>query len=191
MEKSLKTIQTLAKIGKILSKIVYICSIVCGCICLVGLICLPLGGGVILKIGGVNILGLADTELSGGVKAACSAMAGSMLVCAGEAVLAGFAVKYFKNELSAGTPFTKDGADELKKLGILTIIIPICSTLLANIVCAILSSAKDVSFSNEGTIALGVMFIVTALLCRYGAELSEKPDMSECEETSASEEASL
>ncbi len=184
MEKSLKTIQTLAKIGRIFSKIVYICSIVGGCICLVGLICLPIGGGVILKIGGVSIWGITDAELGNGMKAACGVMAGSVLICAGEAVLAGFAAKYFKNELSAGTPFTLDGADELKKLGILTIIIPICSNMLANIVCAILSAGKDTGFDNGGSVALGVMFIVAALLCRYGAELSEKSNSADSGEAS-------
>ena len=35
------------------------------------------------------------------------------------------------------------------------------------------ASAMDVLFDNDAGIVLGVMFILGALLCRYGAELRE------------------
>ena len=48
---TLKTIQTLSKIGKILSKIVYICCVVGFCGCIVGIISLGLGGVVPQQMG--------------------------------------------------------------------------------------------------------------------------------------------
>lgn len=68
---SLKIIQTISKIGGIISKIIYICSIVGLCICAVGLILLPYGDDV-LKIGGVTLKSLfSDVE---DLKALCPAV---------------------------------------------------------------------------------------------------------------------
>ena len=53
---SLPTIQKLSKLGKILSNIAFIFSIV-GCIgCLLGMIALQTGAGSVLKLGGVTML---------------------------------------------------------------------------------------------------------------------------------------
>lgn len=51
--KTLITIQTLAKIGKILSKIIFICCIVGFCGCIVGIVSLAIGAES-LKLGGGN-----------------------------------------------------------------------------------------------------------------------------------------
>lgn len=186
MCKTLKTIQTLGKIGKILSKIAFVFALVGACACAVGLICLPFGSGEILKIGGVTLYGLMDVEPGEGAAIAAAALSGWLIVCAGEAVLAKFAQLYFENELDAGTPFTLAGAKELLRLGILTIAIPLGSAVVAEIVQGIVAgvldvtaSRADISFDNGGSVTLGVMFLVMSLLCRYGAELSggaEEPD---------------
>lgn len=53
--KTLKTVQTLAKIGKIFSKIIFICSIVGVVRCALGLACVPLGS-IILSQTVVSVL---------------------------------------------------------------------------------------------------------------------------------------
>ena len=53
--KTLKTIQVFSKIGKVLSKIIFICSIVGACGCLVGIISLAVGMTESLELGGVTI----------------------------------------------------------------------------------------------------------------------------------------
>ena len=58
---TLKTIQTLSKIGKILSKIVYICCVVGFCGCIVGIISLGLGGEV-FKLGGVTVHSIIESH---------------------------------------------------------------------------------------------------------------------------------
>ena len=107
---------------------------------------------------------------------------GWLIVCAGQAVLAKFAETYFKNKLQAGTPFTFGGAKELLRLGVLTLVIPTGCSVLGSIAEGIAAgfwnaekaAALDLSFDNEASIVLGVMFLPGSLLCRYGAELTQQ-----------------
>lgn len=184
--KSLKKIQTLSKIGKVLSKIAFIFAIVGFCGCIAGLLSLNLGNGSLIQIGGVTIHGLIENSMDYNINSICAALSGWMIICAGEAVLAKFAAVYFGNELKAGTPFTFAGAKELLRLGIMTIAIPIGCAVVGSIIEGIVGSfmkvtkdfAADLYFDNEGSVALGVMFIIMAMLCRYGAELTEGKDKS-------------
>ncbi len=101
-----------------------------------------------------------------------------MAFCAAEAVLAGFAKRYFARELADGTPFTLRGAEELLRLGVLVIVLPVCVSLLCLIAGAILALLGAGSFETSQTgvfssVGLGVAMIVVSLLCRHGAELGE------------------
>lgn len=53
--KTLKTIQALSKLGKILSKIAFIFSVIGFCGCIAGLLSLNFGNGGLIKIGGVTL----------------------------------------------------------------------------------------------------------------------------------------
>lgn len=175
--KSLKAIQTISKIGRILSKIVFICSIVGFCCCIAGIISLAAGMSA-LKIGDVTIEGFiqkeADTTI-GTVYAVC--MLGA-IVCAGEAVLAKFAEHYFARELKDGTPFCMAGAKELQRLGILAIVIPIAAAIVEAIALAIMEHVRcdvqHLDLKDWGSVGLGIMMLVTAQICKYGAELREQ-----------------
>ena len=172
--KTLKTIQTISKIGKIISKIVNICCIVGFCGCIIGIISLAAGGGV-LKLGGFSLHGIIENEADISEGALYIAMSTGAVFCAGEAVLSGFAAHYFDRELKDGTPFTFNGAKEMLRLGILAVCIPLASQTVAAIIEKILTTAfaenspSDFGFSS---ISIGIMFIVTSLICRYGAELT-------------------
>lgn len=88
-----------------------------------------------------------------------------------------------KNELKAETPFTLVGAKGLL-LGILTLAIPTGCAVAGSIVEGIIAGfmqvekaeAMDIYFDNAASIALGIMFILGSLLCRYGAELKERAE---------------
>lgn len=182
--KSLNTIQKLSKIGKVLSKIVFIFSIIGIFGCIVGLLSLNLGKGGMIKIGGVTLHGLISEEFGYSMKGMTAALSGWLIVCAGEAVLGKFAELYFKNELAAGTPFTLAGARELQRLGILNIVIPTGCAVIGSIVEEVVAgfmeleqgAAVDMYFDNESSMVFGILLIVGALLCRYGAELSTHGD---------------
>ena len=179
--KSLDTIQKLSKIGKVLSKIAFIFSVIGFCGCIAGLLSLSFGNGSLIKIGGVTLHGLISEEYGYNIKSITATLSGWMIVCAGEAVLAKFAEVYFKNELKAETPFTLSGAKELLRLGILTLAIPTGCAVVGSVVEGIIAgfmkvekaAAMDMYFDNAASIVLGIMFILGSLLCRYGAELKE------------------
>lgn len=176
--KTLNALQVLAKIGRILSTIVFVFSIVGAALCALGILSLALIPNGI-KIGGTNIQGIVAQKAGWSMPTCYLAMTQGVILCAGEAVLAKFAERYLKNELAAGTPFTFDGAKELLRLGILAICIPIGTSILAAIAYgifkAVAKDAADPDFEYSTSIILGVMMTVGSLLCKHGAEVSEKP----------------
>lgn len=175
---TLNTIQTLSKIGRVLSKLVYICCVIGAVGCAVGMASLPFADSGILKIGGVTIYGLivnrADIELN----SLYPLMTGALIICVGQAVTAKFAQGYFLHELVAGTPFTLSGAKELFRLGVITICVPLGSLMVAQIVSGILAGFLDCgdTFQTDSvdSVTLGVMFLFMSLLCQYGAECEER-----------------
>lgn len=171
--KTLKTIQVLAKVGKVMSKIVFIFCIIGFCGCVIGITSVAAGGHVFLVFGTsldeilVNEAGITTGTL-------CAGMAVGLILCAGEAVLAAFAECYFKREIADGTPFTTAGANEMMRLGILAIAIPIGTQMIAEIVHVIFKRAMEgvepMNLDAYGSVGIGIMFILTALICRYGAQ---------------------
>lgn len=175
--KTLNTIQTLSKIGKVLSKIIYICCIIGAAGCVVGIVSLPFADTGILKIGGVTVYGLIVNHAGIDLNSLYPLMAGAMIVCIGQAVTAKFGERCFSYELAAGTPFTIDGAKELFRLGIITICMPLDTMILAQIISSIVAEFVGCgeAFKLEGgdSVALGAMFLFMSLLCKYGAELNK------------------
>ena len=174
MMKSLGIIQTLSKIGRILSKIAHICCIIGAVTCAVVMASLPFSQTGVFKIGGVNIHTLIVNETGIDLTGLYPVLVGATILCIGRAVLAKFAEIYFRNELTAGTPFTQEGAKELLRLGILTICIPlgclIAAEIAGGIMTKILNCADLFKFENGDSVTLGVLFMITSVLCRCGAE---------------------
>ncbi len=178
MEKTLTTIQKLAKIGKVLSRIVFICCIVGVIGCAVGIVSLAVGFVGSIELGGVTVHGLIETSAEMSIGSMYASMTVGLILCAGELALAKMAEHYFQNELKAGTPFTLSGAKELLRLGIYTICIPIGTMILADIAYQVLNHSfeqvADMHIDNYASVGLGIAFIVVSVLCKYGAEISDK-----------------
>lgn len=174
MKNSLKTIQVLARIGRVLSKIVWICCIVGAAGCLIGIASLAAGIDGAFKIGDVTIYGLIEHEAGMSIGSIYASMTVGMIVCLGEFILALFAERYFKNELTAGTPFTFAGADEMKRLGILTICISVGTTVAAEIahqvINAVFQNAERMLMDDFTSIGLGITFIIMSVIFRYGTQ---------------------
>ena len=172
--KTLNTIQVLSKIGKILSRIIFVCCIVGFCGCIAGVLSLALGADT-FKLGGVTIHGLIEKSAGMSMPAMYAALIVGMVFCAAEAVLSKFAEIYFRNELADGDPFTMRGAKELMRLGILTIAIPLGTVIVCSIGIAIADNIypgiEKLSAGEYSSVGLGVMMIVLSLFCRYGAEM--------------------
>ncbi|MBP5238543.1 MAG: hypothetical protein ILO64_06115 [Clostridia bacterium] len=180
--KTLKTIQTLCKVGRILSKITFIICIVGAALCVAGIISLALIPEGI-KFDGLTIQGLVQKHAGVSVNTCYAAMAAGIALCAGGAVLAKFEELYFKRELASGTPFTFDGAKELIRLGVLTIAIPAVAALVAAIIFgvmrAVLPDVDEMKYNIHLYLGMGIGYIFAGLLCRYGAELFAKKGKKE------------
>lgn len=177
MSKTLNTIQTLSKIARVLSKIIFIFCIVGACGCIVGAAGVAFGIGEVLKLGSVTINGIVADIPDIPVGAIYAALAFGFIAVAGEAVIAKLAEIYFRHELEAGTPFTFAGAKELLRLGILTIVIPCAVSVIGAIVYAVTSAVtgggSEFDFNVSISLGLGIMFIIMSVVFKYGAELAE------------------
>lgn len=177
--KTLNTIQTLSKIGKILSKIVYICCIVGFCGCVVGIIAMLIGAEAV-KLGGLTLRSVLATEAGVSTGTVWTAIAVGIILCIGEFFVSRMAYRYFANELIAGTPFTEAGAKELLHLGISVIWIPIVAAVLAQVAQGVIGQfmANEAMLDLDvfDSVALGAMFIFMSLLCKRGADLAENRD---------------
>ena len=178
MEKTLHTIQKVAKLGKVLSGIVFVLCIVAAALCIAGAVCWEMFGNFEIKIlGGITIRNFVASEtgfIGGGIYTACAV---GFVLLLGEVILAKMAQNYFKRELAAGTPFTMEGAKELKSLGIKTIVVPLIAYVAAAIVHVVMVRFLQMGggeFQSELTInlGLGIMFIIGSLLCKLGAQQS-------------------
>lgn len=175
--RELKIIQVIAKTGRILSKVVMILCIVGACGCMTGLLTFNLIPAT-MELGGIPIHSMIEKTSGRSIDTIYFEMATGMFLCIGEAVLAGFAAKYFTHEIAAGTPFTMDGARELFRLGLLTIIIPsaIYGTIVAvgNIITMATNAVSLAETADFPGICLGIGLLFLSVVFRYGAVLREK-----------------
>lgn len=127
-----------------------------------------------LKWNGVTLHSLLEVEAGVSTGTIWAAIAVGMILCIGEFFLSRMAYRYFENELSAGTPFTLDGAKEMLHLGISILWIPFVTVVLSQVAREVIAQFMEgvEKFSLDGfdSMALGGMFIFVSLLCKYGAE---------------------
>ena len=173
--KSLQIIQTISKIGKVISTIVFVCCIVGFCMCIVGLVTTALGMTAV-KLGGVTLQSILQNEAQMTEGTLYLSLIAGAILCAGQAVLAKFAAHYFERELRDGTPFTSDGAKELLRLGVLSICIPvavqIASMIAEKIITRLFAGVESPDMDPAVSLTVGALVIILALVCRYGAELA-------------------
>ena len=95
-----------------------------------------------------------------------------------DALLFFHAWKYFSAEQADGTPFSHSGADLMKRLGILLIVLPAVATILVGVLHGIFDmvqiEAADVG--NGTSVMMGIMLILVSLILCYGAEMEENRD---------------
>lgn len=178
MTKSLKTIQVLSKIAKIFSRVLYILCMIGGISCLVGIVLLIAVQG--LQVEGETVRILIERKSEVAMSTIYFSCATGFVACLVECILCKFAYRYFDNELKAGTPFTEAGSEEIRRLGILTIVLPLAALIVQGIMFGIFKAvAPETSGSNMEitySAGLGIMFIILSVIFKYGAELSQKPN---------------
>ena len=171
--KSLQTIQKTFRIFQILAKIAFIFSIVGASICAVGALCAITwySGGQVLSLFGEPLAIFAGGESLGETLAV---LLSELILLVTDAILLAFAGRYFKTEQAEGTPFTENGANLLKKLGIRCIWMPIVAIVLASVITVCLGAESVTDVSNLPSVVTGIVLILASLIFRYGAELEAK-----------------
>ena len=170
--KSLQTIQKTFRVFQILAKIAFVFSIVGASVCAAGALCAVTwdSGGTVFSLFGEPVPMFAGGE---GLNQILAVLLSNLIYTATDAVLLAFAGRYFKTEQAEGTPFTENGANSIRKLGIRCIWMPIVAVVIASVITACLG-AEGGDVSNLPSVVTGIVLILASLIFRYGAELEEK-----------------
>lgn len=185
---SLKTIQVFAKIGKIISQIVFVCCIIGVAGCVLALMLLPIGAQV-LESEGTTLNDYIIAYQGYSLDTLYATIASATVIVAGECVTAKFAQLYFKRELKDGTPFTLRGSKEMLRLGIISVAVSVGSVIVASIVKAVMAAALPaVQLENVGDYEMsfnGLFFIVVSFVLRSATEFITAKQKGENESDSA------
>lgn len=176
--KSLQTIQKLFKVGKIITQIVYVCCIVGVIGCIIGLVGLGIVDGANVQVDGSLAVVLIEKETGITIAELYAVMGIAIFALICEFYVTRKCLKYYRCEFEAGTPFNLDCAAQLKKIGILEIVLSLVVAAVSAIVREIfvLQSMKfTINISDRGNSATwGIGLLVLALICKYGAEILEE-----------------
>lgn len=175
--KSLQTIQKTCKVFQTLTKIVMILCFVGSGLLLLGLIC-----GIVISSTGAVIAGNMETLYRLTSSASFFEMVGTLLaefvLTLTDALLFFHAWKYFSTEQADGTPFSHRGADLMKRLGILLIVLPAVASVMVGVLHGIfnLTQIEAADVGNGTSVMMGIMLILVSVILHYGAELEENRD---------------
>lgn len=171
--KTLEKIQKTMHVFHILTKIALVFSIIGAAFCAVGALCTLAWytGGRVFTLFGEPITYFTGRE---DVNQAMAVMLTDLVFLSANAILLTFGLRYFNLEQTEGTPFSRNGAEILKKLGIRCIYLPIVAMVVVSVVLVCLNVERGGDISNLPSVATGVVLILASMIFRYGAELEEK-----------------
>lgn len=177
MKKTLSTIQTIYKVIGIVCKVLFVCTIVAAILCLLGFVFFCAFGVEGIPSDIFDIKGVIGGFTSLTKEEIIYTFICAIIECSCAAVLLYFTTAYFKNELVNGTPFTKRGAKELFRLGILQIAFFFGVTIFLGITKGIISFKGTITIkqSNDGvgSIWTGLLYMFLSLVYKYVAEKEE------------------
>lgn len=167
---NLEKIQKVMRVLQILSKIILILAII-------GVSLTSIGAALVAS----NVLSLENQFLhflSAAAEITKGQLIGTLLAAATSLLLSGiftaFVYRYFTAELKEGTPFTNAGADRIKQLGIMQIVLAVVSVAITDGIYDKINLSDWNRFDDAGSITLGICLILIAIVVRYGAELEHR-----------------
>lgn len=171
--KHLQTIQKTFHIFEILSRVAMILSLVWAGLCLAGVLCAVVWytGGTVPGDGQELVQALTSTS---GLGQMLGVLLSDLVTALTEGILFLMAWRYFRAEQVQGTPFTDSGAEQLKRLGINTILMPLVATILSAVIYGCFDLSPAGNGDNFPSVILGIALILASLIFRYGAELEAK-----------------
>lgn len=169
---SLHTLQKTFRVFQILSKVAMILSFVWAGLTALGLLC------GIAWYSGASVIGASQETLqylttTDSLNQMMGVLLSDLVFAVTDGALFLFAFRYFQQEQMDGTPFTQRGAEQVKRLGIRTIVLPLVAVVLAALFHEMfgVSQAALSDESNLSSVSLGIALILASLIFRYGAEL--------------------
>lgn len=162
----------------------FIVFVVSAVLCIAGIVSVAMGADNSAELGKVTVHGLIDGIDGMSLVRVYDLLAQLLVFVIAGAVLAKFTEVYFRNELKAGTPFTFEGAEELRRLGILGIAIPLAASIAGAIVAAVTANQTGIEkhqINSGAGIALGLIFLVLSVIFKHGAEISQAAEQKESE----------
>lgn len=168
--KHLETIQKTFKVFKTLSKVAMTLSFVACGLAGIGLLCgiVWYNGG---KVYGADMEAMIRLTEATGLYQMISALLSDAVFALTDGILFLFAWRYFKAEQADGTPFTHSGADQIRSLGIKTIVMPLVAVIISAVIYGCFDMKQPADWSNAVSVVLGIVLILASLVFHYGAEL--------------------
>lgn len=184
--KSLKGIQVFAKIGQVLSKILFIFAIIGCAFCALGLLSVATVGlnqEIVINGTTMTLQEYIETEANMSLNTVYATLIVATILCGEEIYLAKVSNNYFKRELEVGHPFTRELVKKLRTLGIIVLAV----SFGVGLVCSIgLEIAKKVTgdiakldLNGYGQLGTGLGMILISYLCEYVVEKEEKDQKPE------------
>ena len=95
-----------------------------------------------------------------------------------------FVFRYLRHEIHEGTPYTTEGAKELREIGVHIIVHPVITASIITIIYVLCGRDFPAFFTESSYIGIlfGVVLVFVSLILRYGAELEKKEKNEEKEE---------
>lgn len=171
--KSLTTIQKTFRVFKVLSKIAMILWFVWAGLCVLGLLCgiAWYSGGT---VAGASRETLFSLTMTGSLSQLIGVLLSDLVFALTDGALFLFAFRYFKQEQADGTPFTQHGAEQVKRLGIRTIVLPLVAVIVSAVLYKVFGLPEAGDWSSLSSVSMGIVLILASLVFRYGAELEGK-----------------
>lgn len=169
--KSLMIIQRTLKVLKTLSRIAMIVSFIVVGSALLGALCV-----IEWQLEGTLGIGRSIVELVGIMnwkQAICELLSDAVFAFTSD-FLHLFAWSYLKLEQDEGTPFTYNGANKMRSLGIKVVVMLLVAVIISAVIYGCFKVEKPVDHNNAISVVLGIVLILISLVFRYGAELEMK-----------------
>lgn len=168
--KTLNTINKTFNVFRIITKVLMILSFVAAVIELVGGILLI---AVMNSTYSIDLSMFMEISEGADLKYLSTKMFIDVICSATEGILLLFATRYFTSELADGTPFTSDGAKQVRTLGILTIVLPNAAELIS-LAVHYFTGYGDNNVNYNGYLILGIVLILISLILQHGAEIQSE-----------------
>lgn len=177
----LEKVQKIYKAFEIVTRVLMILSFVGGGIAILfGIFSFSDSGEILFKIGDITFkspfISTLSPELLKTEKVNLLAKGAAYLFSGTNFLLA---MRYFALEQKEGNPFTANGADALKKLGIMTIVLSVVSICVQQVIYEAFRMRELMSASNSIEVGAGIIMIIFSVILRYGVELrTEKGELN-------------